>query len=857
MEEGLVTVFPVGCEVAYCTYNVMNMLSFIRNRTFVWKGETFIVELHGDDEGVMNWVMTRTSEVYDFENEDSDIPIWSDADADSVVMSFLTHVPGQEDEGAKRVILRTSGTLVQKVVSRLLSREESGITMTAARSALKDFSDQYVELGGFIRLPKGLDGIVFEYVARGCYRRARYAKVSMMIEDAVAKGAYEMVNAGLTGSYVEGIMNLVRETGRSVVNILKMPVTDVLEAARTESWDASVVPEEPAALMRMLWDPDTRGVSVLGLDTSLISRSSRVSGKKVIKQAWDWFKTRSENAGDSIEGESIRESVTTVERKPLREELGADRSKLVQSLVLAYDASDRPKVDEFVDELTHVRPTVLTPALVMDDPYTAMQEDFDTNFPGVAMCDYGVRPYLAAVSDREYSNQLVGMKAKASEEAPRSTFVKQTVLRSGLSGPRPMIMAEVGAAFGKRVGGAPNYQFPQVEAEAAAKAVDRFIRVCFRDGWQEEVRRRVSQGLWQPRSASVNTVVSKMTPSVVAKASSESFTYSDIIMTEYEAMFKRQPKDKLESSTAFEHTPCQTIMYQKSKSTNALFSSLLGEVHDLIDAILRPGFLINMRRDKDYAEKVWNATRNRRKKFAKQMIDVDISQCDKSQTRYNLGLYMELMRRLGMPDEVAQYWEIVLGRKRATASQTSFVVEFLAQVLSGLFATISMNSLIVGIATMDSAEVEPDQLLNVLVSGDDVVLALSQRKNLQLMADRYASMYNFEVKVFEPDVLYWCGRYFVEIGGYEFFVKDPEKAFSSLARDQPASYAGDEAFESFVDDTKAYAWEEIIIGTAKAVQRRHNRNVAPVGICRGIASVRRSKDLFLSRFVEGLKEYYM
>jgi len=236
---------------------------------------------------------------------------------------------------------------------------------------------------------------------------------------------------------------------------------------------------------------------------------------------------------------------------------------------------------------------------------------------------------------------------------------------------------------------------------------------------------------------------------------------------------------------------------------------------------------------------------------------VDISQCDKSQTARNLARYFYFLEQLGLGD-MKKLWELVIGRKSAMSMEVGLYIEYFAQVVSGLFSTISMNSVIVALGVVDCLEVSPGELVVLFVAGDDVLLVLDVEisRDLSVASDRFSGDYNFEVKVFEPDILYWCGRYVIEIQGYEFFVKDPERVYSALARVQPTSYALDEAFESFVDDTAAYAWEEIVQAVPQAVKLRQERRVAPVAICRGIATVRQSKELYAARFI-GVRELAM
>jgi len=69
-----------------------------------------------------------------------------------------------------------------------------------------------------------------------------------------------------------------------------------------------------------------------------------------------------------------------------------------------------------------------------------------------------------------------------------------------------------------------------------------------------------------------------------------------------------------------------------------------------------------------------------------------------------------------------------------------------------------------------------------------------------------------------------------------------------LAKYQLKGYDPKEAFVSFVDDTSAYQWQECVEAVGKAAQRRNARRVSLLPIAQGIATIRTSEELFLSRF---------
>jgi hypothetical protein len=839
-EKGLCTIYSAKSTIPYYVCKVMDMVSIVTNRTYVHGDKQFVVEFHGSDEDVMNWVVSKSDEINPIPEKIS-IPLWNGASKDRMVMvSFLTHVPGYEDLGPQIVVFSTYESLVTKVIGRLMNLEVDKISDAAARESVRIYSDQYIELGGFVKLPGPVEGLLFEFIARACRRRALFAKISAGIENTALRQNSNAIDRALYGSMTTGIVAFMAATGQSLWNTLKGPLDMWSAMMKNHSWDVAIEPENECQSIEWYWNPATRGVPALGSLPSLwVGSRVDTALRPYVRQAWAWYQDK--------QTEGMFRCVD-VETKPKEVALGVERNKALAKLTVAYGAGDAPLPTRLTEEVRDVVPPDLTPSHIVESPYSLMSENFDDNFPGLALCDMDVRSHLAATSDRSYDTTVLSERSKGFENPPRSMRVWETTLKCGVSGPRPSWAFETNRAFGKRVGGAPSYQHPLNVDKQCAEVFEHFARVCFRPGWKEVVKSRVAGGLWQPRKASVEAVLAKMQPSGVGKINAESFSLSGILMTEYDAMVKRQPKDKLDVSVAYEHSASQTIMFQPSKSTNAFFSSLMSEVNDCLDDCLVDHVIVNIRRDKIHAQRVWNRSKYRWCNVPEaDVVDVDIGQCDKSHTEFNLTLYIYLLKQFGMPEDLVRFFEALLGRKRANAWDSHLANEFMWQVVSGLFYTIGVNSWVVAMANVRSLDLTAEQLGCMLVSGDDVLAALRVKKDLEKASYCFASLFNFEVKVFATKEPYWCGQYIVTIGGYDFFVKDPERIYSMLARYQPESYNVEEAFDSFVDDTKAYQWQECVEAVGRAAQARNKRATSLLPTAQGIASVRTSLELFRAR----------
>jgi hypothetical protein len=528
-----------------------------------------------------------------------------------------------------------------------------------------------------------------------------------------------------------------------------------------------------------------------------------------------------------------------------------------KKIVIATGAEPRESISRVVDTLEPLVKPELTQSVGVDNPVEVMKEEFDREFPGLSMLDMDVRPYLIAESDRNVSPDAPLMKVPLVDDVvPQSKFLS-TGFSPGVSGPRPRSVAEVVSAFTSRVAGAPSYQWEIDLERSMLFEFERFAAVYLKDDWREIVDRRVSKGYMYPSEHDIRRVVGKMSQSNVTRVINENFRCEGILMTVLKAMVKREPKDRQDLSVAFEHKPNQTIMYQDSKVINAYFSASLGNFHDLMDEVLKPGMLINPRIDKADVEKFWNAASPLCvPELLEELVnvDVDISQCDKSHTTSNILRYMYLLCQFGFGDFV-KIWELMVQLKRAADPTTHVLTEFLAQVISGFFNTISANSCIVAWGTVNSIDVSPKAFRRITVSGDDVVATVVTDDKLDLshVTHRFSTVFNFDAKItVNNDVVYWCGRLGVECDGYVFFVKDPGRVRSSFFKSQGPKYDPEEAWESFLDDTMAYENEELVVGVAQAYAKRRGLDFVPIGTARAIAALRRNKKAFVERF-ESLK----
>nr|QKS69534.1 RNA-dependent RNA polymerase [Erysiphe necator associated tobamo-like virus 2] len=821
-----------GDNAPIAVHRISDYFSLFSRRPTIVGGAAGIVELQGKGEGRMQWVMTAVSpdDASEITVEDK-VPLWNLDDASDYLLIRMFVHEGTGCYANEPMVLRDKESVFSKSVASLVASKE-GVTVERARKVRAMYRDQVMLPNGGVVLPPTANGLVEEYLARAVYRRAFFAKMSMVAADKAADIS-GTINSEISASFARGLCVLMWGSGLALQAALQRPFDEILLAGADRTWDIDVVQESDRMWLKDCW-----------MKVADSSRGAERDGPLVT--------TPSDDVDKLVLGFFSDSSV-----QPEQAAMGQEREEASRKIAEAVGASGDNFAYRLVEPKLDIHRPILQEATYETFDVETMKEEFDEEFPGLSEVDMSVRTHLWAESERSVDALAPLIKVQNTLEPVGVMRQLDTGFNVGVSGPRAHSKVEVLHAFGSRVAGAPSYQWPVHLEEQLEQRFENFARVCFKDGWREYVAKKIDDGYMFPTEEDIRRTVAKMSPSNVKRVENEQFSFPDLQMDKLRAMFKRAPKDRQDLGVAFEHKPNQTIIYQDSKITNAFFSTALGKFHDLLDDVLRPGFMINPRVDKSVVEYKWNSVRHTCVPGVGervQDVDADISQCDKSQGAENLAMYTLFLNKFGF-GAFNEFWSLSSGQKDASDVKSSVMVRFYNQVVSGLFKTISENSVIVGVAVITSLGCKRDEIRRMAVSGDDFVatLVLDREIGASTVESRLATNFNFDVKLtMDASVVYWCGRLGVEVEGYTYFVKDPGRVRSSFFKPQSTAYDAEEAWESFLDDTAAYDYEELVTGVAIAYQKRMGSVYPPIGTTRAISALRRNKKAFVGRF-KGVK----
>jgi len=293
--------------------------------------------------------------------------------------------------------------------------------------------------------------------------------------------------------------------------------------------------------------------------------------------------------------------------------------------------------------------------------------------------------------------------------------------------------------------------------------------------------------------------------------------------------------------------------------TNALHSSMLSEVWDLLEVITMPHVRLNARCSPAEDERFYNSLSERRGNFAAhgvvRCVEWDVSQCDKSQTAYNMLYFMHVMQQLGAPEEVVQLWSTVVRMKVASARSEKMKIGFESQVPSGFFGTIAVNTVTTATAAVVSARVRREEIVSFQARGDDGLLERAGFTDVVEASELFSTGFNFECKVFETEVPYFCSRYYVLYDGYYFLVKDPDKAIEALGRGVSPDLALAELHVSFADDMMHYEKKEVMDALDGCVVRRLE-TVSNRAALRGLSTLKLERQAFVEAFEKEVTVLY-
>lgn len=272
-------------------------------------------------------------------------------------------------------------------------------------------------------------------------------------------------------------------------------------------------------------------------------------------------------------------------------------------------------------------------------------------------------------------------------------------------------------------------------------------------------------------------------------------------MDEYAFAIKRVAKPQLKCDASSHYAALQTILAQ-DKNINAFLSPIFANMKQQLMAALRPGFIIfsddtveNLAARMDVEIPLCEVA-------SYHVMEVDMAKFDKSQSDVALHFECELMRALGVSDQLIEVWELthIFSRAYDYATGLGFNVNY--QRRSGDPSTYLFNTFFVAGIAADVFDRNPPK--KAVFSGDDCTFWFDGAPVYDY--DSFQYCYNVEAKIINFDgSVYFCSRFLLDVCGSWVCAPDPIKAAMKMARRDLKNEIHREQFRiSYMDSLAVY-----------------------------------------------------
>jgi len=589
--------------------------------------------------------------------------------------------------------------------------------------------------------------------------------------------------------------------------------------------------------------PSVRGLSLLKRAMAFAGGMTRVLGSASASSASS-CSGEAESYEDAPEWQApgpVSVSQHVGEEALVVPELTARQHEVLDKLVAEQDASLAGRVPRLVRRFEGAGRTDVIPVPALTgDALVVAQDDYDRIFPAAVADDEEIKSRLAAEADLVRNVCFHGSVNESKRELPLPRVIRRCRAKTAGAAEVARCQFSTMTALFKRNAEVPNTRgFVDLDAEPA-RVVDRVIDVCFREDWKGLLNVELEEGLWTPCLGDLEEYVPKLETHKAEAILREFFMVADVDLRNWVIMTKARAKPPLDAGAASKVQQPQTIMYSESKSANAMYSAMCTRFFHALDSFLLPNVRFNHRQSPWEHEEWFNSLNPVRASCTSlHSYEGDIWNYDRSQEMFGFAVEFELYRRTGLNAAVLEKWKETHGEKRAVSAMYGILMYLVQQGLSGIYKTLLRNGVICLAAVVFSTDLQRGDLVSLSVTGDDCLLEMNRTLGVGMVVDGMALAFNLSVKFYGVDVMYFCSRYWVEVDGWWYWVKDPVKQFESSATAIIVGGGGATLVERHValrDDLRHYDNALVCDALAKAVKGRMGLRFEPHGLIRGLAA---------------------
>lgn len=890
-EADLITYIPEENPSTRFSHRWSFLRSFFLNHECVVGGTSWLVEKHLGRDGIFHYVARTAEEPWEFPVE-LGANYYSACLTEWVELRFPTR--GGVAKGAnagywRRDTARLPKKMYDQVMAVLLAVDVKSLNKEQVLLALRNFNNTSVVAGDTVKVPErvwseDVQKAAVPMLAQAVYRRAA-ASAELSKALGVFRKRYGVVN--------ESVLSLTWELMCSGVDFLKSVAVGAIGDEDAATLDALAVAGVDMSVVSKLVPASIEVVQVVGameerdcggfipqLPTGRSSLVDRMLAKARSYAAARGRKGRTESVVSDVtescvtgtssvvassadsgfsdgQGTEVgREVALTVPVVEVTVESEVDvrarqgvAGRLFDKLVAEQDAVTMVRPPRAVHCYESISRADVVPVPSVPADAALMQDDYDDGMPGVSLVDAEAVPYIATESETSVVRQTYMSLNDAKREIAAPKWIRRAKARGGAAGSLPRTQSGLMAAMGKR-----NIEVPMNRESVdfgtfPDEVVDRIRDVCYVDNWKEILNRELDTGLWRPNEADLATYVDKVETAKAEAMLKEFFQLADVDMKKWLVMTKAKAKPPVDDAAASKVPLPQTIMYNESKSMNALYSSIMSRFHDTVDSMMLPNVSFNARHSPADHEVWFNSVEPIRRTCSRlYRYQGDSFNFDRSLELAAFSVELCFYRRHGLDAETLHRWKSTMGVKRAVSLMHGLVAYIILQGLSGIFKTLFRNGLVTLACVVVSAKLDRQTLVSLDVKGDDYTVETSRPLDTAEATKTMAWGFNLSAKFFESEYLHFCSKYWVQVDGWWYWVADPDRKFESVCAAVVTNECGEdklsEKWVSLRDDLRHYDNGLVMLELVKAVFAQGKRSREPLGLVYGLGALAESRDAF-------------
>lgn len=554
----------------------------------------------------------------------------------------------------------------------------------------------------------------------------------------------------------------------------------------------------------------------------------------------------------------VKPVLTVVDEASLRvervmHELTDLKESLKRKMALDQGARDEVVPDRFLAVRQPLQADSLcTVPVVQVEPVAAINDDLMMCNGGPFDRDMVATGYRLAELDVDKVTEGSFVVNDAKRLVPASRWVRRPRVDAGVEGKRVASQAALMGALFKRNIGVPSNRGSVDLDSMPHMVVEKVIRVCYRDGWQEIVERHLNTGMWEPNVDDIGDFLTVLDEKKVKGLLDEFFQEGQVDLTRWMLLAKGKIKASREVAADAKVDHSQTILYLESSSTNAMYSAMTRRFKECLDECLRPEVSLNAQRSDEEHEVWYNSLDSLRQSFGRTYsYAADVKCYDRSQEHVALRIDLEFYRRHGLGPERLKIWEETHGVKKARAMMFGVVLSMVLGGVSGLWKTLLRNGLVNLAAIVVSTGISRKDVVMLDIKGDDSDSEFSRPIEVETTVERMSLSFNFSAKFFTNDVRYMCKAFRIRMNGRWYFVADPWARVQSLCTPLWVGNVEDNLNERWVSlcaDLRHYDNGLLVDAVAEAAMQYYGLSRPLYGLARGLAMVRADRSVYFNFF---------